>query len=215
MHIVLEAQGKPHANALDLCKDASQVVVAGRSVFKIYSIEEEEFVEKANLRIKNPNLNYSCNDVVWSPIDDALIATAATNGAVVVWNLGKAGKSKQDQVFIDHKRTVNKVNFHPKEANLLLSGSQDGTMKLFDLRTDEGQLTFPSNTESVRDVQFNPHGYWQFSAVSETGKVTLPLQMTALLLPRSNCGTSGGLISARDSGRLITTTCSLVTGTRR
>merc|ERR1719209_2833583 len=46
-------------------------------------------------------------------------------------------------------------------------------MKLFDLRTDEGQLTFPSNTESVRDVQFNPHAYWQFSAVSENGKVQL------------------------------------------
>ena len=26
MHVVLESQGKPHANALDLCKDASQVM---------------------------------------------------------------------------------------------------------------------------------------------------------------------------------------------
>jgi len=174
MHVVLEkTQNNATANALDLCKDASQVVVAGRNVFKVYSIEEEEFVERANLRVKNANLNYSCNDVVWSPIDDTRIATAATNGAVVVWNLGRAGKSKHEQVFTDHKRTVNKVNFHPTENDRLLSGSQDGTMKLFDLRTDEGQLTFPSNTESVRDVQFNPHGYWQFSAVSETGKVQL------------------------------------------
>ena len=109
MHVVLEAQGKPHANALDLCKDGSQVVVAGRHVFKVYSIEEDEFVERANLRIKNANLNFSCNDVVWSPIDDQLIATAATNGAVVVWNLSKTGRSKQEQVFNDHKRTVNKV----------------------------------------------------------------------------------------------------------
>ena len=173
MHVVLEAQGKPHANALDLCQDGSKVVVAGRHVFKVYSIEEDEFVERANLRIKNANLNFSCNDVVWSPIDDSLIATAATNGAVVVWNLGRADRSKQEQIFVDHKRTVNKVNFHPTEPSLLLSGSQDGTMKLFDLRKEEGQVTFPSNTESVRDVQFNPHGYWQFSAVSETGKVQL------------------------------------------
>ena len=99
-------------------------MVAGRSVFKIYGMEEDQFVERANLRIKNPNLNYSCNDVVWSPNDDCLIATAATNGAVVVWNLGKSGKSKQEQVFSEHKRTVNKVNFHPKEPALLLSGSQ-------------------------------------------------------------------------------------------
>ena len=42
MHVVLEAP----ANALDLCKDGSKVVVAGRSVFKIFSVEEE-FVETA------------------------------------------------------------------------------------------------------------------------------------------------------------------------
>lgn len=123
MHVVLEAP----ANALDLCKDGSKVVVAGRSVFKIFSIENE-FVERDNLRVgKNINLNFSCNDVVWSPVDDQVIATAATNGAVVVWNLNKPGRAKQEQVFNrpqDHRRTVNKVNFHPSEPGLLISGSQ-------------------------------------------------------------------------------------------
>ena len=69
--------------------------------------------------------------------------------------------------------TARQVNFHPTEAGLLISGSQDGTMKLFDLRLPEQSATFHSNTESVRDVQFNPHQYWQFSAVSENGKVQL------------------------------------------
>ena len=77
---------------------------------KIYSIEEEEFVEKINLGGgKKGNYNLNCNDVVWSPIDDQLIATGATNGAVVLWNLGITGKSKQEKVFEDHKRTINKV----------------------------------------------------------------------------------------------------------
>lgn len=34
-------------------------------------------------------------------------------------------------VFSDHKRTVNRIQFHPYEKDLLLSGSQDGTMKYF------------------------------------------------------------------------------------
>lgn len=34
-------------------------------------------------------------------------------------------------VFTDHKRTVNRIQFHPYEKDLLLSGSQDGTMKYF------------------------------------------------------------------------------------
>lgn len=33
---------------------------------------------------------------------------------MVVWNLGRSGRSKQEHVFSDHKRTVNKVN----EANI-------------------------------------------------------------------------------------------------
>lgn len=34
-------------------------------------------------------------------------------------------------VFQEHKRTVNRIQFHPFEKDLLLSGSQDGTMKFF------------------------------------------------------------------------------------
>ncbi|KAG1698554.1 GATOR complex protein WDR24 [Nymphon striatum] len=162
------------ANALATNKDATQIVVAGRSVFKIYSIEEEEFVEKLNLRVgKNLNLNFSCADVVWNGVDDHILATAATNGAVVTWNLNKSSRSKQDIVFQDHKRTVNKVCFHEKEPNILISGSQDGTMKIFDLRKKEATSTFTSMSESVRDVQFSPFAYFQFAAVQENGNVQL------------------------------------------
>lgn len=73
---------------------------------------------------------------------DHFLATAATNGAVVLWNLNKSGRSKQEFVFVDHKRTVNKVSFHTTEASWLISGSQDGTMKCFDLRTKEAVKTF-------------------------------------------------------------------------
>ena len=45
-----------------------------------------------------------------------------------------------------------KVNFHPTEAHNLITGSQDGTLRLFDLRTDHSQptLVFQSHAESVR-----------------------------------------------------------------
>ncbi|CAG0917946.1 unnamed protein product [Notodromas monacha] len=158
------------SNGLALNKDSTCVVVAGRHIFKIFSIREDVFEEKANLRTgKNMNLNFSCNDVAWNCIDDHYLATAATNGSVVIWNLLKPARSKQEHVFQDHSRTVNKVCFHNSEANLLLSGSQDGTMKLFDIRQLSVALTFFSNTESVRDVQFNPHFGHQFVAVSDNG----------------------------------------------
>ncbi|XP_060803577.1 GATOR complex protein WDR24 [Amyelois transitella] len=162
------------ANALALNKDCSQVVIAGRNVFKVFSIGENEFSEVCNLRVgKNLNLNFSSIDVAWSSIEENTLATAATNGAVVVWNLGRSGRSKQEHVFSDHKRTVNKVSFHLTEPALLISGSQDGMMKCFDLRMKEVARTFISNTESIRDVQFSPHQSNTFAAVSENGSVQL------------------------------------------
>lgn len=79
-------------------------------------------------------------------------------------------------VYNDHKRTVNKVQFQP-ESNVLASGAQDGTIKLFvrqitlgvlyvcmsfldwlicqDSRVNrmEAVKTFVCNSESVRDIQ--------------------------------------------------------------
>lgn len=107
----IKIQQDGSANALALNKECNQVVIAGRNVFKMFTIEETEFVEKCNLRVgKNLNLNFSCNDVAWNAVDDSILATAATNGAVVLWNLSKPTRSKQEHVFNDHKRTVNKVS---------------------------------------------------------------------------------------------------------
>ncbi|KAI1304163.1 GATOR complex protein WDR24 [Halotydeus destructor] len=162
-----------------ISKDGSQVAVAGRNVFKIFDADDENqtFNEAINLRVgKNLNLNFSCNDVAWNHVDEALLATGATNGAVVIWNLRKTTRSKMESVFQNHKRTVNKISFHPNEPHLLLTGSQDGTMMLFDLRTksdSEPANVFYSSSESVRDVQFCPHQSHTFASVQENGNVQL------------------------------------------
>lgn len=65
------------------------------------------------------------------------------------------------------------VCFKPTDPHLLLSGSQDGTMKLFDLRIKDVVRTFVSTSESVRDVQFSPHLSNYFTSVSENGNVQM------------------------------------------
>lgn len=69
------------------------------------------------------------------------MATAATNGHVCVWNLTRMGRAMQEQDYQDHKRTVNKVNFHA-EPFKLISGSQDGTMRYFDIRVKNAVSVF-------------------------------------------------------------------------
>lgn len=52
------------------------------------------------------------------------------------------GKAMQEQVYQDHTRTVNKVNFHASEPNKLISGSQDGTVRYFDIRVKNAVSVF-------------------------------------------------------------------------
>ncbi|XP_038076230.1 GATOR complex protein WDR24-like [Patiria miniata] len=158
-------------NAVSACRDSSQVVVAGRQVFKIFSVEETCFRETLNLRVGRITLRYSCSDVVWHPLKDELLATGATNGHVCTWNLQKHQGNKLEQEFTDHSRGVNRVCFHPSEWHILLSGSQDGTMKFFDLRTNKCEATFGKQNDSVRDIQFSPQSSFNFAATSDTGGI--------------------------------------------
>lgn len=161
-------------NAISTNKDKSQVAAAGRLVFKIFSLEEGSFREYLDLRVGRINLNYSCNDVVWNPVKDELLATGATNGAVVTWNLGIQKGNKMDRVYTDNKRTVNKVCFHPSEWYMLLSGSSGGSIKYFDIRKEKSEMTFPGNGSSfgsIRDIQFSPHQIFMFAAATDNGYV--------------------------------------------
>lgn len=70
-------------------------------VFKILQINDEDakFTESMNMRVgKNLNLNSSCNDVVWNPLDSKILASGATNGVVVIWNLEIKKRSKMGKV---------------------------------------------------------------------------------------------------------------------
>ena len=73
---------------------------------------------------------------------DHCLAAAATNGELCVWNLSKGGKAVQEQVYYEHKRTVNKINFHATEPNKLISCCQDGTIRYFDVRCKSSVAIF-------------------------------------------------------------------------
>lgn len=162
-------------NCLSSNRECSRIVTAGRNVFKVFNIDDNNFVETCNLRVgRNLNLNYCAADVAWSPIQDSLLASAATNGAVVTWNLEKNSKSKLDQVYHVHTMSVNRVTFHPSESSILFSGSQDGFIKMFDLRKPDTEAqAFNGQAESVRDVQFCPLDSVRFAAAFESGQIQI------------------------------------------
>jgi len=159
--------------SISINRDGSQCAVAGRNLFKIFSMEEKRFVEKANLVFGPKTLKYSISDVQWHPLEENYLATAAGNGVVIIWDLNKVNEQKQDFIFSHHDRFVNKICFHPSEAALLLSCDQDGTMNIFDIRKKGAVITFQGKTGSIRSVQFHPTQRDSFAAACESGNVQL------------------------------------------
>ena len=154
-------------------RDNTHCVIGGRNLLKIFSIEETQFIEKANLVTGAKRLNYSTTDVKWHPIDENIIASSAGNGAVILWDMNRISESKQDHVFQHHYRYVNKLCFHPSEAAWLMSCSQDGDMHCFDIRQKKVSVTFCGKSDGIRDIQFHPTDKNIFCAASESGYVLL------------------------------------------
>lgn len=90
---------------------------------------------------------------------DNLIGCGLTSGAIIVYGTQPSGKTTQFLRLNDHKRCVNSLDF--ADSNLLISGTQDGTIKLWDLRApgSRASVTLFSgpHADPVRACQHSPH----------------------------------------------------------
>lgn len=99
----------------------------------------------------------SIQSVVFSSVDDALLASAGGHNTIKLWNL----RQNTVKELTHHKDKVNSVAFSP-DGKLLASGSADRTIKIWDVSQWENigtnepmtiQMPFPVDT-----VSFHPDG---------------------------------------------------------
>ena len=121
----------------------------------------------------------AANDVKWSHgAYDTTIATAAANGRIVLYDINRTGVELAR--LHEHNRQVHKVAFNPHKGNFLLSGSQDATIRLWDLRDltgDRSVMTcrsvhrYPGNNEGIRDLRWSPTDGVEFAAGTDNGVI--------------------------------------------
>ncbi|RUS21711.1 LOW QUALITY PROTEIN: hypothetical protein BC937DRAFT_91739 [Endogone sp. FLAS-F59071] len=141
--------------------------------------EYHQVTESANFRssVNSHNAdvkNLHNTDVKWgNNFSHNKIATAHTNGNIVIWDLGKSGRKTVERIINEeHKRAVTRICFASTHGSLLLSASSDSTMKLWDLRDNKSaRNTFEGKSDNVRDVQFNPLYFYEFAAAFENGTI--------------------------------------------
>lgn len=171
-------------------------MVAGREILKTVRVTSDQCVEEFDLR--SAIINYAsaqhvpasalaakhkdqlaAKDVKWSHAEyDRVIATAAANGRIVIYDLARPGLEMGR--FHEHSRQVHRLAFNPHRAAWLLSGSQDATIRMWDLRMMSGERgvvnfgskhRFNGNSEAVRDIRWSPADGVEFAAATDSGAI--------------------------------------------
>ncbi|SCU84284.1 LAME_0C08900g1_1 [Lachancea meyersii CBS 8951] len=91
------------------------------------------------------------------------VAICGTSNSVSIYDVNKASSSSGPlaTVLSKHTRSINSVDFNMSQSNLIISGGQDGCVKVWDLRSSRGHknmsdITINSGSDSVRDVKWMP-----------------------------------------------------------
>jgi len=101
--------------------------------------------------------------VAYSPVNALLVASAGAGNTVKLWNL----HNDTVTTLRGHTDIVNSVAFSP-DGQLLASGSDDYTIKVWEVRQHSGIATFEHITDwtrsQIKAVAFSPDGRWLASA---------------------------------------------------
>ncbi|RDH23823.1 WD repeat protein [Aspergillus niger ATCC 13496] len=183
--------------ALDISPQRTHAVIGGKEILKTIRVSPDHSSEEFNLR--NAIISYSSThhggsglsarhkdqltvrDVKWSHGEyDQIIATAVANGRIVVYDLRRTGL--ECCRFQGHSRQVHRLAFNPHHASWLLSGSQDSSIRMWDLRTasaERGVLVcgsldlFHGNSDAVRDIRWSPTDGVMFATATDSGAIQL------------------------------------------
>ncbi|PAA51676.1 hypothetical protein BOX15_Mlig002866g1, partial [Macrostomum lignano] len=172
---------------LALQQSKSLVAVAGRTVFKIFRLDEcrdepaggyslsDMHILPNNYQRKSKQnlsgLDTAIADIVWSPSDESKLAWGSTNNKVFVLDINK----EKYRMFQCHSRSVNCVVFHPSTP-LLLSSSNDGSVFCYDLRSPETEAVACANfstggDNAVRCIDFSRVNENLFATGQESGTI--------------------------------------------
>ncbi|KAJ5174916.1 uncharacterized protein N7482_000793 [Penicillium canariense] len=182
--------------ALDISPQRTHAVIGGKEILKTIRVSPDHSSEEFNIR--NAVISYASThhetgapmphkdqlnvkDVKWSHGNyDRIIATAVANGRIVVYDLQRP--DLQLCRFQGHNRQVHRLAFNPHLASWLLSGSQDGTIRMWDLRSasaNRGLSTcgskhvYQGNSDAIRDVRWSPSDGVVFATASDSGAIQM------------------------------------------
>ncbi len=177
--------------SLDINQSGTHAILAGKEILKTVHVHEGKVTEDLNLRASinsyasthtSPQLDGAAKrreylparDVRWSTGSWAhIVATAATNGRIALYDLKAPGPRIELAWLHEHTGQINKLDFDPFAGYLLLSASQDKSVRLWDMREpkpEKSRQRFDVRS-AVRDVRWSPLEPFDFAVCADGGVV--------------------------------------------
>ncbi|KAF9872487.1 hypothetical protein CkaCkLH20_09984 [Colletotrichum karsti] len=179
---------------LDTSPDRRTAIIAGRHVLKTVVFDGLSISEGIDVRAAitahsskgaSGSLTadkLSIRDVKWH--GDSTIFTACANGNIFSYDLARITTGSTALEFVqtrEDSRQVNSLDINPHRQTTLLSGSQDGMVRYFDIRAPvqsrSGGFTYSPrgaykcNADGVRQVNWSPKDGFYFACGTESGVV--------------------------------------------
>ncbi|MES1911538.1 MAG: hypothetical protein MHM6MM_003953, partial [Cercozoa sp. M6MM] len=128
--------------------------------------------------------NRSVEDIQWSPAEAPVLATASVDKSIAIYDM-RTGSVPVLRVANAHDADVNVISWNRDKdtSNLLLSGGDDGLVKVWDLRSlaqsrsnNTGftpAQTYGYHRGAITSVQWSPHDASMFVASGEDNQCTI------------------------------------------
>lgn len=129
--------------------------------------------KKANKKknVKRVGHKTSVLDLAWNSNYQHIMASASVDQTVILWDLEHGTPST---VLKDFAEKAQSIQFNPVEAEYLLAGSSDNTVKLFDCRQSDNERAQYKQwivEGEVEKVKWNPSDKYCFVVGTNGGKV--------------------------------------------
>ncbi|KAI6081082.1 hypothetical protein F4821DRAFT_250058 [Hypoxylon rubiginosum] len=180
---------------LDRSPDGQLAVLGGRHVLKTIHFDGLRIKDGVDIRaaiaqfankvspasLASDQLSIKDVRLVSNHGNNLSVFTACANGKIFMYDLNRLGVGLDFIQIRQDSRQINKLDSNPHKGTMLLSGSQDGTVRCFDVKAPIPSRTGPTfrqiqafncNSDGVSDVKWSPKDGFAFACATDSGVVS-------------------------------------------
>lgn len=183
----LESQGKVkllkqfmlsnEGYGLDFSPHVMGRIAAGTRDGRLYIIQPKD-EQMSDLIVMDEQITKhtdSIEDIQFSPMEPDVLATCSVDRTVRIFDLRTPFKNVSELKIDAHNCDVNVISWNKRAANLLASGADDGSFKVWDLRypSKPAITNIHWHSDAITSIEWQPHDEWTLCVGSADNRLSL------------------------------------------